>query len=380
MGATMGISERAENNKAQRDFTILRWHTTGTETDDRERLEVKFDNLGLRKKIEHSCMFEDMVGSSEPMNRVVQQVIRVAPSDATVLLLGETGTGKELMARALHQRSKRCAMPFIRVNCAAIPQSLIASELFGHEKGAFTGALQRRIGRFESAHGGTLFLDEIGDLPTDTQIALLRVLQEREIERVGSHQPISLNVRIITATNRNLREAVAARTFRQDLFYRLNVFPIQVPSLRERVDDIPLLVEHFIERYAKQAGKTIKRIGNKTLDILKAYNWPGNVRELQNVMERGVVLCDSETFDIDESWLNRETPPIPTPAGPLAELTEREREMIEAALEKCQGRVSGTSGAAALLKIPRQTLESKIATLGINRHMFRAQRRIQAIG
>jgi formate hydrogenlyase transcriptional activator len=309
----------------------------------------------------------------------VQQVMKVAPSDATVLLLGETGTGKELLAHALHQRSKRCAMPFIRVNCAAIPQSLIASELFGHEKGAFTGALQRRIGRFEAASGGTLFLDEIGDLPADTQIALLRVLQEREIERVGSHQPISLNVRIIAATNRNLREAVAARTFREDLFYRLNVFPIQVPSLRERVDDIPLLVEHFIAHYGKQAGKTIKRIETKTLDILKAYNWPGNVRELQNVVERGVVLCDNETFDIDESWLKRESPPAPTPAGLLAELTEREREMIEAALEKCQGRVSGTSGAAALLKIPRQTLESKIATLGINRYIFRAQTRIEAV-
>ena len=381
MGATMGIGERAENSKTQRDFTILRWFTTGTESDDRERLEVKFpsENLALRKKIEHSWVFEDMVGSSEPMSSVVQQVIKVAPSDATVLLLGETGTGKELMARALHQRSKRCAKPFIRVNCAAIPQSLIASELFGHEKGAFTGALQRRIGRFESAHGGTLFLDEIGDLPTDTQIALLRVLQEREIERVGSHQTISLNVRIIAATNRNLHEAVAARTFRQDLFYRLNVFPIQIPSLRERVDDIPLLVEHFIARYGKQTGKTIKRVGNKTLDILKAYNWPGNIRELQNVVERGVVFCESETFDIDENWLKRDSPPVPTPASPLAELTERERQMIEAALEKCHGRVSGTSGAAALLKIPRQTLESKIATLGINRHLFRDQTRIQAV-
>ena len=379
MGTNMGTRERTENSKALRDFTIHRWYTTGTEIDHRERLKVSSEHLPLGKKIEHSCLFEDMVGSSEPMSRMVEQVIKVASSDTTVLLLGETGTGKELMARALHQRSKRRAMPFIRVNCAAIPQSLIASELFGHEKGAFTGALQRRIGRFESADGGTLFLDEIGDLPTDTQIALLRVLQEREIERVGSHQSISLNVRIITATNRNLREAVAARTFRQDLFYRLNVFPIQVPSLRERADDIPLLVEHFIERYGQQAGKTIKRIGNKTLDILKAYNWPGNVRELQNVVERGVVLCESEIFEVDESWLHRE-PPVPLPAGPLAELTEREKEMIEAALEKCQGRVSGTSGAAALLKIPRQTLESKIATLGINRHMFRAQRRIQAIG
>jgi formate hydrogenlyase transcriptional activator len=379
MGTNMGTRERAENSKALRDCTILRWYTTGTEIEDRERLKVPSENLPPGKKTEHSCLFEDMVGSSEPMSRVAEQVIKVASSDTTVLLLGETGTGKELMARALHQRSKRRAMPFIRVNCAAIPQSLIASELFGHERGAFTGALQRRIGRFESADGGTLFLDEIGDLPADTQIALLRVLQEREIERVGSHQSISLNVRIITATNRSLREAVAAKTFRQDLFYRLNVFPIQVPSLRERVDDIPLLVEHFIERYGKQAGKTIKRIGNKTLDILKAYNWPGNVRELQNVVERGVVLCESETFEIDESWLRRESPPVPPPAGPLAELTEREREMIEAALEKCQGRVSGTSGAAALLKIPRQTLDSKIATLGINRYIFRARTRVQAV-
>jgi formate hydrogenlyase transcriptional activator len=377
----MDICDYTEIEQVQKDFTILRWHATGADIDDRKRSEEKLqrEDLVLRQEVERSAVFEDIVGSSEPMNRVVQQVMKVAPSDASVLLLGETGTGKELLARALHRRSKRASMPFIRVNCSAIPQSLIASELFGHEKGAFTGALRRRIGRFESAHGGTLFLDEIGDLPADTQIALLRVLQEREIERVGSQQPISVNVRIIAATNRDLREAVAARTFRQDLFYRLNVFPIQVPSLRERVADIPLLIEYFIGCYGKQAGKTIKRIGNDTLKLFKAYDWPGNVRELQNVVERGVVFCESETFDIDETWLKRESFPLPTPAGLLAELTEREREMIEAALQKCQGRVSGSAGAAALLQIPRQTLESKIATLGINKHHFRDQTRIQAV-
>jgi formate hydrogenlyase transcriptional activator len=377
----MDISEHTEVDEVQKDFAISRWYATRTDIHDPKRPEERLqcESRVLRQEIERSAAFEDIVVSSEPMNQVVQQVIKVAPSDASVLLLGETGTGKELLARALHRRSKRVSMPFIRVNCAAIPQSLIASELFGHEKGAFTGALQRRIGRFESAHGGTLFLDEIGDLPADTQIALLRVLQEREIERVGSHEPISVNVRIIAATNCDLREAVAARTFRQDLFYRLNVFPIQVPPLRERVADIPPLIEYFIGCYGKQAGKTIRRIGNDTLELFKAYDWPGNVRELQNVVERGVVLCDSETFDIDETWLKRESSPLPTPAGPLAELTEREREMIEAALQKCQGRVSGSSGAAALLKIPRQTLESKIATLGINRHHFRTQTTIQAV-
>jgi formate hydrogenlyase transcriptional activator len=251
-------------------------------------------------------MFEEIVGSSEALRKVLQQVAKVAPVDSTVLILGETGTGKELIARAIHKRSNRSSRAFIRVNCAAIPPSLIASELFGHEKGAFTGALQRRLGRFESANGGTIFLDEIGELPAETQIALLRVLQEREIERVGGSQPISVDVRVVAATNRDLKAAVAAGSFRQDLFYRLNVFPIQIPSLRERMDDIPLLVEYLIERYAKKAGKKIRQIRKQTLELFQDYDWPGNIRELQNVIERAVVLCDGETFAVDETWLKGE--------------------------------------------------------------------------
>src|SRR5947209_3997943 len=247
-------------------------------------------------------MFEEIVGSSEALRRVLAEVAKVAPTDSTVLILGETGTGKELIARAIHKRSSRSTRAFIRVNCAAIPASLIASELFGHEKGAFTGAVQRRLGRFEAADGGTIFLDEIGDLPAELQIALLRVLQEREIERVGSSHSIAVDVRVLAATNRHLEGAVEHGTFRQDLYYRLNVFPIQVPPLRERVDDIPMLVEYLIERYAKKAGKSIRTIKKQTLELFQAYDWPGNVRELQNVIERAVVLCDGETFAIDESW------------------------------------------------------------------------------
>jgi formate hydrogenlyase transcriptional activator len=275
------------------------------------------------------------------------------------------------MARAIHKRSRRSSRAFIRVNCAAIPSSLIASELFGHEKGAFTGALQRRLGRFESANGGTIFLDEIGELPAETQIALLRVLQEREIERVGGGHPISVDVRVVAATNRDLSAAVAAGSFRQDLFYRLNVFPIQIPSLRERVDDIPLLVEYLIERYAKKAGKRIRHIRRQTLELFQAYDWPGNIRELQNVIERAVVLCDGDTFSVDKTWLKKEQDRQAGPAVPLAaSIAEREREMIEIALVQSRGQVSGPTGAAAKLGLPRQTLESKIKSLGIDKHRF----------
>lgn len=319
-------------------------------------------------------MFEEIVGSSEALRTVLRQVAKVAPVESTVLILGETGTGKELIARAIHRRSNRATRAFIRVNCAAIPPALIASELFGHEKGAFTGALQRRLGRFESAHGGTIFLDEIGDLPMETQIALLRVLQEREFERVGSSRPIAVDVRVLAATNRDLYAAVAAGTFRQDLFYRLNVFPIQIPSLRERMDDIPLLVEYLIERYAKKAGKKIRTIQKTTLEQFQAYDWPGNIRELQNVIERAVILCESETFSVDETWLMRESPQLSGSAVPFATtLVEHEREIIEAALASCQGRISGSSGAAAKLGIPRQTLDSKIKALGINKHRFKTR-------
>jgi PAS domain S-box-containing protein len=354
---------------------LVRWYSTSIDIDDRKVAEqrLKNENVALREDIDRLSMFEEIVGSCEPMRRVLKQVEKVAPSDATVLILGETGTGKELIARALHRRSKRAARAFIRVNCAAIPQSLIASELFGHEKGAFTGALQRRAGRFESADGGTLFLDEIGDLPMETQIALLRVLQEREFERVGSNHPISVNVRLIAATNRDLAAAVAAGTFRQDLFYRLNVVPIAVPPLRERAADIPLLVEYLVGRYAKAAGKRIRHINKQSLEQLTAYNWPGNIRELQNVVERAVILSETDTFFVDESWLKRESAESRQPRDGLSTLSDREVEMIEAALADCHGRISGPLGAAAKLGIPRQTLESKIKRLGINKYNLKHQ-------
>lgn len=352
---------------------IIRWYATGIDIEDVKQAEerIRNENMALREEIDRTSMFEEIVGSSDALRKVLQQVAKVAPVDSTVLILGETGTGKELIARAIHKRSNRSSRAFIRVNCAAIPSSLIASELFGHEKGAFTGALQRRLGRFESANGGTIFLDEIGDLPVETQIALLRVLQEREIERVGGSQPISVDVRVVAATNRDLKAAVAAGSFRQDFFYRLNVFPIQIPSLRERVDDIPLLVEYLIERYAKKAGKKIRNIRKQTLGLFQAYDWPGNIRELQNVIERAVVLCDGETFSVDETWLKGEQDRQAGPAVPLAaSIAEREREMIEAALAQSRGQVSGPTGAAAKLGIPRQTLESKIKSLGIDKHRF----------
>ena len=338
-----------------------------------ERLKnrLQHENLALREEITRSSMFEEIVGSSQPLRKVLDQLARVALTDFTVLISGETGTGKELIARAIHKRSNRSARPFISVNCGAIPQSLIASELFGYEKGAFTGALQRRIGRFEAADGGTIFFDEVGELPMETQIALLRVLQEREFERIGSSERQKLDVRILAATNRNLQDAVSAGTFRQDLFYRLNVFPIEMPPLRERTDDIRLLAEYLIDRYAKQAGKRFMNIASSTLDLFENYLWPGNVRELQNVIERAVVLCDEPTFLVDETWLKPSTSIFNSATSRLVTSTDNEREVIEAALAESRGRVSGPSGAAAKLGIPRQTLESKILRLGINRHRFR---------
>jgi len=284
---------------------VTPWYVTANDVDDEETIEERLRNeiLVLREEIDRTSMFEEIVGSSTPIRELLKQVEKVAPLNSTVLILGKTGTGKELVARAVHRRSKRANRPFIRVNCAAIPKSLIASELFGHEKGAFTGAVQRRIGRFEAANGGTLFLDEVGELPMETQIALLRVLQEKEVERVGSNHPISVDVRVIAATNRDLRAAVAAGTFRSDLFYRLNVFPIKVPSLRERVEDIPLLVQYFVARYSKESGKCIRHIGKQTLEHLRGYHWPGNIRELQNVVERALVLSETDTFVVDEIWL-----------------------------------------------------------------------------
>ena len=352
---------------------VIRWYATCTDIDERKRAEerTRRENLALREEIDQSSMFEEIVGSAESLRHVLTQLAKVAPTDSTVLISGETGTGKELIARAIHKRSNRSTRAFIVVNCAAIPQSLIASELFGHEKGAFTGALQRRTGRFEAADGGTIFLDEIGELPVEMQVALLRVLQEREFERIGSTEPIKVNVRVLAATNRDLQRAVSAGTFRQELFYRLNVFPILVPPLRERAGDIPLLVEYLIDRYGKRAGRKFTGITKRTLELFRAYNWPGNIRELQNVIERAVVLCDSGTFSVDETWLKRAATSKSSPAVPLsATLTERERELIEAALAQSRGRVSGPLGAAAKLGIPRQTLESKIFNLGIDKHRF----------
>jgi formate hydrogenlyase transcriptional activator len=353
----------------------LRWYATGTDIDDRKRAEERMrnENLALREDIDRSSMFEEIVGSSPALQRVLAQVAKVANTDSTVLILGETGTGKELVARAIHKRSRRSSRAFIRVNCPAIPASLIASELFGHEKGAFTGALQRRLGRFEAADGGTIFLDEIGELPPETQIALLRVLQEREIERLGSSHPITVDVRVLAATNRDLETVVEREAFRQDLFYRLNVFPIRIPPLRERVDDIPVLAEYLIERYAKQAGKSIRTIRKQTLELLQAYDWPGNVRELQNVIERAVILCEGEAFVIDESWLKGKPSHAPIGTGrQVTTLAEGERALIIAALAESRGRISGRSGAAAKLGVPRQTLESKIKALHIDTLAFRA--------
>jgi len=356
------------------DGKVVRWYATGTDIEDRKHGEdqMRNENVALREEIERSSMFEEIVGSSESMRQVLRQVSKVAPTDSTVLILGETGTGKELIARAIHNRSKRSSRAFIRVNCAAIPASLIASELFGHEKGSFTGALQRRLGRFESADGGTIFLDEVGELPAETQVALLRVLQEREFERIGGNQTISVDVRVLAATNRDLNESVAEGTFRRDLFYRLNVFPIRLPALRERVDDIQLLVEYLIDRYAKKAGKKIENITKHTLALFQSYDWPGNIRELQNVIERAVILCEGETLGVDETWLKRTDAKSAVASVPLmVGLAEREREMIESALHDCKGLIAGPGGAAAKLGIPRQTLVSKITKLGINRHLFK---------
>jgi formate hydrogenlyase transcriptional activator len=348
---------------------IVRWCGTRVDIDEHKgsKEQAERENLALREKIDAMSMFEEIVGTSPRLQAVLARISKVAPTDSTVLITGETGTGKELIARAIHKRSARAHRPFISINCAAIPRDLIASELFGHEKGAFTGALQRRIGRFEMAEGGTLFLDEIGELPAETQIALLRVLQEREFQRVGSNQTIRANVRVIAATHRDLPAAIEAGTFRSDLYYRINVVPLEVPSLRERKEDIRLLIEYFIARYAGKAGKQIRHIERMSLDRLQSYSWPGNIRELQNVIERSMILCDSESFSVDESWLST----AQRSSRPLAqEMVSQEKEAIEAALAECKGRVSGASGAAAKLGMPPSTLDSKIRALKIDKCRF----------
>jgi formate hydrogenlyase transcriptional activator len=389
-GLPFEIEQRARRNDGQyRWFLIrynpfrndqgqvIRWYATGTDIDDRVRAEerTRNENLALREQIDRDSMFEDIVGSSDALRKVLSQITRLAPSDSTVLILGETGTGKELIARSIHKRSNRVDRAFIGVNCAAIPQSLIASELFGHEKGAFTGATQRRLGRFESANGGTIFLDEVGDLPPEIQVALLRVLQEREIERVGSSKVIPIDVRIIAATHRDLNALVAEGKFREDLLYRLNVVPIDVPPLCERKADIPLLVEYFIDRFSKKAGKKFRTIDKKSLGLLQAYDWPGNIRELQNVIERAVILCEGEGFSVDETWLRRELPVARNRVSTLNRvLVRQEKEMIETALKECYGQISGPSGAAMKLGLPARTLDSKIKRFKINKYRFKVPR------
>jgi len=350
---------------------ITRWYNTATDIEDRKRAEeeIRKENIVLREEINSTSMFEEVLGTSAVLQRVLALAAKVAPTDSTVLIMGETGTGKELIARAIHKRSKRTERSFVSVNCAAIPSALIMSELFGHEKGAFTGAVQRRLGRFELAEGGTLFLDEVGDLPLETQIALLRVLQEREFERVGGTEMLRCDVRVIAATNRDLHSAIAAGSFRSDLFYRLNVFPITLPPLRERKEDVALLVNYFVDRYAKRAGKKIKSIQKKALEALQEYSWPGNVRELQNVIERSLIIVDTNEFSVDKNWLSHEFQSSQR-VGRASRIST-EQEHIEAALAQTKGKVSGRQGAAAILGIPASTLESKIRTLRINKHAYK---------
>jgi PAS domain S-box-containing protein len=346
---------------------LMRWYLACTDIDNRKRAEEKLqqENVALREEIDKASMFEEIVGTSRLLKAVLSRIAKVGPTDATVLISGETGTGKELIARAVHKRSQRSRGPFISVNCAALPPTLVLSELFGHEKGAFTGATQRRLGRFEMADGGTIFLDEVGELLPDVQAALLRVLQEREFERVGGGA-VQVDVRIIAATNRDLNADSANGAFRRDLLYRLNVFPIEVPPLRDRKDDILMLVEYFVQRYANRAGKNIRSIDQKTLGLLQAYEWPGNIRELQNVIERSIILSSADVFSVDEMWLSKSTSPQ---AARVEARTERE--IIEAALSQTRGRVSGPSGAAAKLGIPPSTLDGRIQALKINKQQFK---------
>jgi PAS domain S-box-containing protein len=355
---------------------IARWLVAGTDIDDRKQAEERLrqENVALREEIDKASMFEEIVGTSSSLKAVLSRIAKVAPTDSTVLITGETGTGKELIARAIHKRSQRAGRPFVSVNCAALPPTLVLSELFGHEKGAFTGATQRRLGRFEMADGGTIFLDEVGELLPDAQAALLRVLQEREFERVGGSQPTQVDVRVIAATNRDLSAPMASGAFRRDLLYRLNVFPIEMPPLRERKDDILMLVEYFVQRYANRAGKNIRSIDQKTIDLLQSYDWPGNIRELQNVIERSIILSSGDVFSVDELWLSKSTSPQ---AARVEARTERE--IIEAALAQTRGRVSGPSGAAAKLGMPPSTLEDRIKVLKINKQQFKFGARFSSL-
>jgi formate hydrogenlyase transcriptional activator len=367
---------------------IVRWYVLVTDIDERKRAEnalekaydeirrltdrLRDENVLLRQQIDEVFMFEEIVGSSPALKNVLASIVQVAPTDSTVLITGETGTGKELVARAIHKRSPRASRAFVTVNCASIPPSLIASELFGHEKGAFTGAVHRRQGRFELANCGTIFLDEIGDLPAEMQLALLRVIQERTFERIGGNRVIPTDVRIIAATNRDLTAAVDSGEFRTDLFYRLNVFPIHVPPLRERKEDIPILIEYFVKRFADKCGKRISKIDKNTLRLCESYDWPGNIRELQNIVERSVILCNGDTFLVEQAWLTAQNAIPCQERGSLTKaLQNYERGVIEAALAESNGKVAGPDGAAAKLGIPRSTLDARIKQLNIRRHTVR---------
>jgi PAS domain S-box-containing protein len=366
VGASIDVTEhhraRADLEKAFEEIKRL-------------RDQLHDENVVLREQIDQAFMFEEVVGTSPGLQGVLSRVTKVAPTDSSVLVSGETGTGKELIARAIHKRSRRSQRAFVSVNCAALAPTLISSELFGHEKGAFTGAMQRRLGRFELANGGTIFLDEIGEVPLDTQVALLRVLQEREFERVGGTQPVKIDVRVIAATNRDLEAAVANGTFRPDLYYRLNVFPIQVPPLRERHDDVLMLLEYFVHRFAQKMGKHFTKIDKRTVELFRSYSWPGNIRELQNVVERSVIVSSDGVFSVDAAWLTRDSRRVslaqqPEPAH-LDEDASRERKIIEDALTRSRGRVSGPDGAAARLRLPPSTLEHRIKKLRIRKNHFK---------
>ncbi len=335
----------------------------------RLRDQLEAENISLRAQLGQAPWFEDIVGDSPALRRVLERVEQVAATDATVLLTGETGTGKELIARAIHRASPRAHGPLIKVHCAAIPPALLASELFGHERGAFTGAVERRKGRFEQAQGGTLFLDEIGELPQETQVMLLRVIQEREFERLGGSQTVRVDVRLVAATNRDLAGEVRAGRFRSDLYYRLNVFPVPLPPLRAHREDIAPLVAHFAAKHGGKLGKKISRVGARSLALLTSYDWPGNIRELENVIERAVILSRGGTLAVEREALAGALPP-----GALPErLEEQEREAIESALRLARGRVSGEQGAARRLGMAASTLEFRIRRLGIDKYRYRRE-------
>lgn len=329
-----------------------------------ERQRIEAEVAYLREELRARSDFSEIVGESDGVWKVLRNIDMVAPTDSTVLILGETGTGKELVARAIHKNSKRQNGPFVRVNCAALPESLLESELFGHEHGAFTGATQQRSGRFELADGGTIFLDEIGEMPLAAQSRLLRVLQEHELERVGSSQTIRVDTRVIAATNRNLQDMVDESTFREDLYYRLNVFPVQVPSLRERKEDIPTLVRFFLTKLTERLGRKITAVPSAVLKSLQDYNWPGNVRELENIVERAMILSSGDTLQLPSGV-------IPVRKGKtgrhsvLRPLAEVETEHIQAVLEHTQGVIAGPNGAAKILELNPNTLRSRMEKFGI---------------